>query len=67
MLPTSSLCKAAGRGWGIEDFIPESLAGAKRREKNVSNSTCGGSGEFVLLCLILKPTISSAPLTALGA
>lgn len=34
----------------------------------MSNSAGGGgSGDFILLCFVLKPRISSAPSTALGA
>lgn len=73
MLPSSCPRKAAGKGLGIKvrDFIPESLAGAKEREEKcltvLGGGGGGGSGDFILLCFVLKPRISSASSTALGA
>lgn len=66
MLLSSSLCRAAGKGWGIKvkDFTPEPARGREAMCLTVHGWTVWGLFCFVLF---FKPTISPAPSTAFGA
>jgi len=69
MLPSRSLCRAAGKGWRVklEDFFSWVSCWGRGKSRTVSNSAWGGCGDFVLLHFVFKPRISPAPSALLGA